>query len=278
MTVMANASMLIGGMPHPGTDVPELFRTNLGVIERAIERVCRRSGLQGADAEDFASEAKLALIENDYEVLRNYRGESALSTFVTIVIQNFLTDSRERMLGRFRPSAEAKRTGRAAVLLEQLVVRDGRPLEQVLPIVGLTRAEAVAILERLPLRESRPRAVELDAIESEEPPSARSADERVRSAEAQRVSAATSRVIRATLGRMPLEDRMIVRLRYVSGMSIADISRMIRLPQRPLYRRIERVLEQLRDALVAAGLDASSVADLIGDASTEMDFGLEVQS
>jgi DNA-directed RNA polymerase specialized sigma24 family protein len=66
---------------------------------------------------------------------------------------------------------------------------------------------------------------------------------------------------------------MIVRLRFVSGMSVADISRMMRLPQRPLYRRIESALEQLRRALTKAGVDARTAAELIGSSSAEMDFG-----
>ena len=53
-------------------------------------------------------------------------------------------------------------------------------------------------------------------------------------------------------------------------MSIADISRMIRLPQRPLYRRIEALNQRLREALLAAGLHAASLMELIGS-DAEMD-------
>jgi hypothetical protein len=57
-------------------------------------------------------------------------------------------------------------------------------------------------------------------------------------------------------------------------MSIADISRMMRLPQRPLYRRIEKVLMTLRRALVDAGIDATAIPGLV---SHEMNFGLEAR-
>ena len=66
----------------------------------------------------------------------------------------------------------------------------------------------------------------------------------------------------------------MVRFRFGSGMSIADVSRMLRLPQRPLYRRIESLLGRLRAALLAAGLDAGALSELIGAAVSEMDFGL----
>ena len=35
---------------------------------------------------------------------------------------------------------------------------------------------------------------------------------------------------------------MLIRFRFGSSMSIADISRILRLPQRPLYRRLEALL------------------------------------
>lgn len=168
--------------------------------------------------------------------------------------------------------------GETAVLLERLVRRDGRPLDAVLPIVrdldpDVTREAAAAILARLPDRPIRARETDLDVVDPDTYASDQRADERVVSAEVRRASAETSRIMREALQSMPLEERMIVRLRFVSGMSIADISRMLRLPQRPLYRRIESALEELRRALRKGGVDSRIVAELIGSASAEMDFG-----
>src|SRR5688572_27491653 len=73
-------------VPLFSMDAGTLFRENLGLVDRAIARVCRRAGLQGADADDFASDARLALMENDYEILRPYRSECGLETFLTVVI------------------------------------------------------------------------------------------------------------------------------------------------------------------------------------------------
>lgn len=270
MGVMSELAILPYGSTHEGMDVSELFRTQLATIDRAIDRVCRRAGLQGADAEDFASDARLALMEDDYRVLRRYRGECALATFVTVVVQNLLSDMRERNFGRFRASAAASRGGDAVVMLERIVMRDGRTIEEALPIVrgvdpSFTRERALAVLRELPERTQRPRAVELEDVHE----GSERADERVRIAEAERAS----RIVRETLEQQPLEDRLLVKLHYGSGMSVADVARMLRLPQRPLYRRMDVVLDRLRRALTTAGLDASSVEELT---KAEMDFGFEV--
>jgi RNA polymerase sigma factor (sigma-70 family) len=275
VTVASEGSTILkGSVLHFSMDAATLFRDNLALIDRAVARVCRRANLQGADADDFASEAKLALMENDYEILRPYRGECGLETFLTVVIQNLLSDARDRTLGRFRPSAEAKRLGSQAVALERLVMRDGRLLEEVLPIVNLSRKEAEALLDRLPARAVRARTVDLDIVDPESHPSADRADERILTAEAERVAAETNRVIREAMAGMALEDRTILRMHYAQNMSVADISRILRLPQRPLYRRLETMIAQLRRALTKAGLDAGAVADL----PFELDFGWEARS
>jgi hypothetical protein len=53
---------------------------------------------------------------------------------------------------------------------------------------------------------------------------------------------------------------------------------MMRLPQRPLYRRLEHALARLRGALEHAGIDARAMPDLLAGALGEdSDFGLRDQ-
>jgi RNA polymerase sigma factor (sigma-70 family) len=257
----------------------ELFETNIDTIERVIAVVCRRARLIGADAEDFASEARLALIENDYAILAKYEGRSALDTFLTVVIQRLFSDARMHARGRWHPSSEAQRLGPAAVLLETLVLRDGRSFDEALPHMrvahpDLTREEMAAMLDRLPRRVGRPRAVELDAI-GYAIAGGDSADTRVNAGDRQRISGVVERALREFLGALPVEDRMLIRMRFGSEMSIADIARMMSLPQRPLYRRLEALLMRLRTALAAAGVDGAMAEELVGrDDANELDFGL----
>ena len=68
---------------------------------------------------------------------------------------------------------------------------------------------------------------------------------------------------------------MIIRLHFAESVTISNISRLLRLPQRPLYRRLQSLLQTFRNELIAAGIDASDVAEMIGSATREMEFGLE---
>src|SRR5919109_1132038 len=88
-----------------------LFLRNLGWIERALASVCRRYGVSRDDAEDFASWAKLKLVEDDYAVLGKFRDESSITTYLTVVIAMLFRDYRVQRWGRWRPSADARRRG-----------------------------------------------------------------------------------------------------------------------------------------------------------------------
>lgn len=260
-------------------DAASLFRVNLALIDRVTSEVCRRGRLPDADAEDFASTVRIALMEDDYSILRQWQGRSSLAGYLAIVIRRLLCDQRTHDFGRWRPSSEARRMGEAAVMLERLVHRDGRSVEEVMPIVravdaSLSREDVLAMASRMSAPEKRPRPVELADIV--EPAAPQTADASAQSWDAQRIARRTTAVVREVTANWPDEDVVILRLRFGTSMSIADISRMLRLPQRPLYRRIESLLAKLREALEQSGLDAATLSDVIGSDAEDLDFGLDL--
>jgi RNA polymerase sigma factor for flagellar operon FliA len=254
----------------------ELLEANLEVIGRIIAAACRRARRHGPDADDFAATVHLALIENDYGVLRKYQGRCALSTYLTVVIERLMEDDRNRAMGRWRPSAEAMRFGSAALLLESLVHRDHRSLDEALPFVQaidqtLTRDRIEAMLRQIPERAAKPKLTPLEDLRAPD-----ETDALALSNETRRLSSRTNDVVRDTLAALPSEDRALLQFRFAESMKIADISRMLRLPQRPLYRRIEALLDRFRASLAAAGVDGAHAADLLQKTSVDaLDFGFE---
>lgn len=258
----------------------DVLQANLRLIEGIVDRVCRRSRIYGADADDFASIVKLRLVENDYAVLRQYQGRSTLNTYLTIVIERWLADETIRDRGRWHPSTEAVRMGTAAVLLESLIRRDRRTLDDALPLVqavdpSLGRKDLEAMLLRFPERRSRASVTDLESA----PPAAlltrESADAEVLESEARALTGRATAAIREAMEAMTVEDRMLLRMRFGAGLSVADVSRMLRLPQRPIYRRLEALLDKLRTRLAVAGMDATDLADVLAIAAAEdLDLGL----
>src|SRR6185369_9221111 len=113
----------------------QLLRANVQLVQRIVGRACRRARLQPADAEDFASEVMIALMENDYAIVRKFEGRSSFGGFLSVVIDRLLLNRFVAERGKWTASAEAQRLGAAAVALERLIYRDGRPLDAALPIV-----------------------------------------------------------------------------------------------------------------------------------------------
>ena len=236
------------------TPPEQLFVRNLPTIEGLVQMVARQQRMSWAEAEEFASIVRLRLIENDYAILRKFRGGSSLRTYLTVVIARQALDYRDACWGRWRPSRAARRLGRPAVMLEKLIVRDGVALEDAwralpdapaLPDRDQLRAFAAGLQPRL-----RRHYVSLDDLDECH---AGARDPEVDSVmRDHRVAAALAGALR-TLS--PADSRLL-RLRFAEGLSISSIARSEGLDQASLYRRVAALLRRLRRDLEARGIAA----------------------
>ena len=240
----------------------EFFLESLPKIESIAASVCRIYSVWGDDADDFVSWVKERLIENDYAVLRKYRGEAELNTFLTVIVTRlFHAHARERM-GRWRNSAVAERLGQLAKDLEVLVYRDGCSLGEAgerLRSAGRTDqsdAELARLLARLPVRKPLRR---VDLLE--EAVEASRGDERVAAAERHRY--AVMAALFQAMGKLQPEERAIVRMHLADGRSVADVARALGLGRQGLYRRVNRLRERLRRSLEAEGVSRAEVVTLL---------------
>jgi RNA polymerase sigma factor for flagellar operon FliA len=243
-----------------------LFLAQLGWIERAAAAVCRRHGLSPDDTVEFTSWAKLKLVENDYAVLGRFRGESAVTTYLVVVIAMLFRDYRTRHWGRWRPSAAARRRGALAVRLETLVYRDHLPLAQAAEILrtsGQTELSDRKLAELLAELPARPavRPLQMHGAPQDDLPGGGAADDFLASEDAD----ARDRVIGEAVGRLLPEDQVLLRLRFWEGLSVADISRSLGLPQKPLYRRLDRAIGQVGAELEQAGMSREHVRAVLQD-------------
>lgn len=245
------------------------FLANLRFIDLAVAGVARRTGIANDDAEEFASWAKERLWEHDYALLRKWRGESKLTTYATVVIMNLGREFRVQRWGRWRPSAAAQRLGRVAILLEQLVHRDGLRLEEAGETLR-TRGETTqstpqlgAILARLPRRTPPRRVADLDVALASLPDD-RSTDARIVDAERDEEWAAASTALAAALATLPPLWQAVIRMHYLLGHRIADVARALHEDQKQLYRIRDRALAALAGELAAAGVTPERVRGLLG--------------
>ncbi len=237
------------------TPPEQLFLTNLPTIESLVQMVARQQRMTWAEAEEFASIVRLRLIENDYAILRKFRGGSSLRTYLTVVIARQALDYRDACWGRWRPSRAARRLGRTAVALEKLIVRDGltldeawRTLPDVPPDADRLRMFAAALQPRV-----RRHWVSIEDVE--ECHAGASDPERRAMTRDHRVSAALAGALRT----LPPADSRLLRLRFSEGLTISSIARREGLDQASLYRRVASLLRRLRRDLEARGVAATAL-------------------
>ena len=263
----------------PAVDPERLFLEHLELVENVARFIARRHHLTADEAEELSSSVRLKIIENDYEVLRRFEGRSSLRTYLTVIVNRHFLDQRNARWGRWRPSTLARRLGPEAILLDQLVTRDGMSVDDAVSRVQATRATSCpveklfAIAAMLPQREAPARMVsddQLSIVPSSESSSS-TVDEALRRHDASRAEEALAQ---ALVG-LPEEDRVILKMRFQQGLQVAQIARVMALEQKPLYRRLEALLTRLRHELEAQGVTADCIGAFIGDPAVDFDSLLE---
>jgi RNA polymerase sigma factor for flagellar operon FliA len=252
----------------------ELLLGNLALLRELVGFLARRYRLNGEQTEELESFVRLRLVEDDYLILRQWRQHSTLKTYLTVVVQRLFHDYCNQLWGKWRTSAAAVRLGPLAAALEELLYREGLTFQEACQVLGTRRDASVAELTRLrdqlPPRPGRPRAQSLAGDEVAGPASTPTPEEAaVQRSEEQAVTAA----IAASLKRLRAQDRLLLRLHFGDGLSVAEVARGMAVPQKALYKRLTSVLKAVRRDLREAGLERHDVSRLLQRGPT-LDFGL----
>jgi len=190
-----------------------------------------------------------------------------LRTYLVVVVDRLLLDLRRHKWGVWRPSAEAVRLGPVAVRLDEMLYRDGMAFDEAVQILrmaqesGPSEADLRDIAGRLPRRtrrkeEGEPALARLSV-------SAASVEDLAFAGRRQERRQALRQCLRSALETFSDEEALIVRLHFSEGMTIAGIARSLRLEQKPLYRRLERLVGRLRNSLESNGFHADEAVDLV---------------
>ena len=241
---------------------------NLPLIDRIASAWCRRYGLDPDESEEFVSQVKERLVESDFAVLRKFRGEAAIGTYLTVVIGMLFRDFRVKHWGRWRPSAAAQRKGPIAVRLETLVYRQRHALSEAIHVLrgsgatSLSERELATLFSSLP-RRSALRPILVDASAIGDGVGELRYDEAVDRLALEEERGRADEAIEHVLAKLNAEDRMILQLRYWEAMTVADIARALGLPQKGLYRRLDRLLADLRHQMEELGFSKAEASELM---------------
>jgi RNA polymerase sigma factor (sigma-70 family) len=226
---------------------------HLALLDSVITSVTRSRRMQRDDVDDFRQAVHLRLIERNYEPIRRFAGRSSMKTYLTVVVRRLLLDWQNQAMGKWRPSAAARRLGDTAEQLERLLHRDGCAMDEAVGYLcarhGHLEPEAVRRLA-LALPPRVPRAVRLTqaqstTVEFHDPVEAR--------AQAAHTAARRAGLARA-LKHLERTDRSLVFLRYRKQLTVQHIAQREAVDAKALYRRFDRILLRLRRQLAVDGI------------------------
>lgn len=250
---------------------------HLEIIQQQIQRTARRGRLGGEEFEEFRSFCFQKLLQENSRILRRYRGDGCLPSYLQVVIGRLLLDYRTSIWAKWRPSAQARRLGPNAIELEKLTHRDGLPLSSAVECVVrrgvLTGSEAEDLADRLPVRYQR----RFESLESLEVLPARDVepDDALLGPERQQMRNRIETSLSQALQQLDETDRLILCLRYGRRMRVPEISARMGLKERKIFSRCDRSLRCLRKSLEAMGFHRTDIKRVTGTASAELtiDYG-----
>jgi RNA polymerase sigma factor (sigma-70 family) len=241
------------------------LEANIGLVQRLARVTALRARLSASETDEFLSDVHLKLVSDDFAVLRSFRGQSKLTTFLLTVFQRLAFDFRNARWGRWRPSAEAERQGATALRVEELVYRDGLTFDEACGLLHTegdttTRDRVYELFVRLPAR-ARPDRFSTDEVR--DPIDSRTPEAQAAYTEA----AAGGRRLQAALRRicdeLDVDDRLALRLRFHGELTVATIARLLQVDEKRLYRRIDQCLTKVRRALEAEGFTSQVALSVV---------------
>jgi RNA polymerase sigma factor (sigma-70 family) len=256
-------------------DYERLLVDNLSLVDGVVRTIARRYRLSADDADELCSSVRLKLLENDYEVLRKFEQRSQLRTYLITVVQRVVLDDRNARWGKWRPSAQAYRLGPIAILLDELITRDHRTLDEAAESISarfgdaVSRSQLEAMLAQLPARRTR-RFVGDEVLEQMPAPAPDEGDV-LDSLDRERCGDRIERALESVLTQLGDEDRVILRMRFCHNMKLARIAEMLALAPKPFYRRVDDLMRMLRQALQAQGVTEADVTAVLASPLAEID-------
>jgi RNA polymerase sigma factor (sigma-70 family) len=251
----------------PATRGRVLLEAHFDLIQRKLRTLSRYSGLPGSEAEEFRSWALLKLVDDDCRILGKWEGRSSFPSFLTVVLRNLLRDYQTHLWGKWRPCAASCRRGQDVVLLERLLVRDGFSVAEAVERlrteqgVSLSPDDVEQLAAGFPKREEWRQVSDSElihiAIDGQ-------VESRIEETERARIAERLRDLLVPILQSLPADDRLILKLHFVDGFSMAAIARILDRPQKGLYPVRDRCLKKIRRSLHEGGLGSKQVREIFG--------------
>jgi RNA polymerase sigma factor (sigma-70 family) len=236
------------------------------------------------EALELSNQVLDTLERNNYKVLREFKGNSRLTTYLTAIISRQAVDLIRKKLGRDREKERAKEFGDVGLLVYQRVIKDGYPLSDVFEELQTNHGfsgsmeELETIVQKIKGKGKRknPRVSLLNGSNSSTNGSAVKNGTTIGINENEFVIPDTQsdpekivmedqrkrkmqEVIQDIIAQLNGEERILLRMRFPSGEgetphTVAQVSNILGITQKAVYKRMTRLLKKCKELLDREGV------------------------
>jgi len=214
------------------------------------------------------------LREKNFRVLRKFKGNARVTTYITAIISNQAVDLIRKKKGRGREKERAKKIGDSGVKIYEKVFVEGvdtaTAYEELKNKFGFkgTLKDMEAVVEKIKGKgkpaDGQPVNAGIRSMETGEvivADSRKNPEELV--IEAQREEK-LKEIINRVVSQLSGEERLILRMRFPVSedeepKDIGLISRLLGISKKAVYNRISRVLKKSRDMMVNSGVNVEDI-------------------
>jgi len=232
------------------------------------------------EALELSNQVLDTLQHDDYRVLRQFKGEAKVSTYITTIIARQAVDLVRKKLGRSREKERAQKFGEIGMMIYEKVILQGCSLEEIYP--GLKSNENISrsleeletIAEKIKGRKSsltfsngdNP-MVKNGAIVDEDGdyiiPDKKNDPEKLLIEEQRKQK--LGEVVKEIIAQLNGEERIILRMRFPANDEekpgkVEQIATVLGISEKAVYKRIARVLTKCKNLLDQKGV---AVNDLL---------------
>jgi RNA polymerase sigma factor (sigma-70 family) len=244
-----------------------LYEAHLDLIRERSATIARLHHLCGEDLKDFPQHVCLKLLENDCAKLSLYRGDCPFPKFLWSVIEHLCFDYLDWLYGKWRPCVAAQVRGPLGVAYDRLTSRDGYTPSEAFEILRtnyqftISRDAFDDLVTNIPIR---PRRRLVPDEPSEDMPSpVLPPDVQLEEETCDKTLIAVLAALEAAIEAMPNpRDRIILKMLYRDGESLATIARTLGLDHKRLFRHRDKLFAQLRETLESQRFDAHVIREL----------------
>lgn len=218
------------------------------------------------------------LQRDDYRALKEFKGNARITTYITAIISRLAVDMIRKKLGRSREKERAKEMGDTGMLVYQRAIKDGcspaEVLKELQADLGYTgsQAELETMIQKIKGKNPVPpaancsngsggSAVKTGTVVGENEyiiPDTRRDPQRI-VMEDQRKNK-IHQAVQSVITHLDGEERILLRMRFPPDdkekpASTAQVSKILGISQKAVYKRITRLLKKCKDQLDREGVN-----------------------